>query len=52
MLDRAMTFIGGPGMRQGSLYKGDVGVALLEAELAEPSLSAMPLFESEGWPTS
>jgi serine/threonine protein kinase len=51
MLDRAMTFIGSPGMIQDSLYKGDVGVALLEAELSEPFLSAMPLYESEGWPS-
>jgi eukaryotic-like serine/threonine-protein kinase len=50
MLDRAIDFIGTPGMTQNSLYKGDVGVALLEAELEEPFLSAMPMFESEGWP--
>jgi hypothetical protein len=50
MLDRSMTYMGSPGMRRDSLYKGDVGVALLEADLAEPFLSAMPLFESEGWP--
>jgi serine/threonine-protein kinase len=48
MLDRAITFIGGPAMTPNSLYKGDVGVALLEAELAEPFQSAMPMFESEG----
>lgn len=50
LLDRSMMFIGSAGMTPNSLYKGDVGVALLEAELAEPFLSAMPLFESEGWP--
>lgn len=52
MLDRAVSFIGSPGMTQNSLYKGDIGVALLEAELEEPFLSAMPMFESEGWPVS
>ena len=51
LLDRSMTYIGSPGMRRDSRHKGDVGVALLEAELSEPFLSAMPLFESEGWPS-
>ena len=50
MLDRATTFVGSAGMTQNSLYKGDIGVALLEAEVAEPFLSAMPMFEGEGWP--
>jgi eukaryotic-like serine/threonine-protein kinase len=52
MLDRAITFIGSQAMTQNSLYKGDVGVAILEAELQEPLMSAMPMFESEGWPVS
>ena len=52
MLDRAMTFVGSPAMTPNSLYKGDVGVALLEAELGEPFQSAMPMFESEGWPVA
>jgi serine/threonine-protein kinase len=30
-----------------SLYKGDVGIAVLLAELADPTHSAMPIFESE-----
>ena len=51
MLDRATSFIGGQGMTPNSLYKGEVGVAVLEAELEEPLLSAMPMFESEGWPS-
>jgi len=33
-----------------SLYKGELGVALLVAELERPEASCMPLFESEGWP--
>ena len=32
-----------------SLYKGDIGVALLAADLACPEAAAMPFFESEGW---
>jgi hypothetical protein len=52
MLERSTAFIGSQGMTQNSLYKGDVGVALLEAELQEPLMSAMPMFESEGWPVA
>jgi serine/threonine-protein kinase len=51
-LDRAVGLVGSPAMRRNSLYKGDVGVALLEVELEEPFLSAMPMFEGEGWPES
>jgi serine/threonine-protein kinase len=32
-----------------SLYKGDLGLALLAKDLRHPELSSMPLFESEGW---
>jgi serine/threonine-protein kinase len=35
-----------------SLYKGEIGVALLAAELARPELACMPLFEPEGWPVA
>jgi serine/threonine-protein kinase len=31
------------------LYKGDGGLALLAAELEQPTSTAMPIFESEGW---
>jgi len=31
------------------LYKGGLGVALLGAELEDPSSARMPLFEPEGW---
>jgi len=31
------------------LYKGGLGVALLAAELEDPSSARMPLFEPEGW---
>ncbi len=33
-----------------SLYKGEVGVALLAVELANPESACMPFFEPEGWP--
>ena len=36
-------------MSPDSLYKGDLGVALLETELAEPFLASMPMFEPERW---
>ncbi len=32
-----------------SLYKGEVGVAALIADLARPEASSMPFFEEEGW---
>ena len=33
-----------------SLYKGALGAAVLEQDLAVPSRSCHPFFESEGWP--
>jgi hypothetical protein len=32
-----------------SLYKGNLGVALLAEEIEHPAWSAMPVFESERW---
>jgi serine/threonine-protein kinase len=32
-----------------SLYKGELGVAVLAADLARPEAAAMPFFEEEGW---
>ncbi|HEY6971562.1 MAG TPA: lanthionine synthetase LanC family protein [Candidatus Angelobacter sp.] len=32
-----------------SLYKGEMGVALLAAELSAPQTACMPFFEPEGW---
>ena len=32
-----------------SLYKGEVGVAVLAAELLDPEAACMPFFEPEGW---
>jgi serine/threonine-protein kinase len=36
--------------RRDSLYKGDVGIALLVEELEHPPFASMPLIETEGWP--
>jgi serine/threonine-protein kinase len=36
-------------MRANSLYKGDLGVAVLAADLSCPESSFMPLFEGEGY---
>jgi eukaryotic-like serine/threonine-protein kinase len=35
---------------QWSLYKGDVGVAVLAADLEHPETACMPVYEEEGWP--
>jgi serine/threonine-protein kinase len=37
-----------PAAMKHSLYKGEAGVALLAADLAQPASSCMPLFEAEG----
>lgn len=34
-----------------SLYKGEMGVAVLAAELPAPQTACMPFFEPEGWPS-
>jgi eukaryotic-like serine/threonine-protein kinase len=36
--------------RRHSLYKGELGLALLLADLSSPDESCMPFFEPEGWP--
>ena len=33
-----------------SLYKGNMGVAVLAAEVRNPESASMPFFEEEGWP--
>lgn len=41
----------GPGrrtLRSNSLYAGDVGIALLAAEVQRPDIARMPVFETEG----
>lgn len=34
-----------------SLYKGEMGVAVLAADLPAPQAACMPFFEPEGWPS-
>lgn len=48
--DRAVVASGAPDMPRDSLYKGEVGVAVLAADLGAPEASCMPFFEQEGWP--
>jgi eukaryotic-like serine/threonine-protein kinase len=38
------------GIRPDSLYKGEIGVAVLAADLTRPEMSCLPFFEAEGWP--
>lgn len=47
LADRAVEGIRTNALRRDSLYKGEVGVALLVAELERPEHSCMPLFEGE-----
>jgi hypothetical protein len=39
------------GLSRESLYKGEVGIALLASDLSRPEAACMPFFEREGWPT-
>jgi serine/threonine-protein kinase len=50
MADEAARMAAVPGTRGSSLYKGDVGIALLAADAMQPEVSCFPVFESEGWP--
>jgi serine/threonine-protein kinase len=50
LAERAVARPAIPPHRLDSLYHGDVGLALLVAELEAPELARMPLFEPEGWP--
>jgi serine/threonine-protein kinase len=50
LAERAAISIQQYSLRANSLYKGEVGVALLIADLERPELAAMPFFEHEGWP--
>ena len=47
---RAAAGVRSPSYPWHSLYAGELGVALLGIDLADPERSAMPVFESEGWP--
>jgi hypothetical protein len=48
LADRAALGIRRVTQRRDSLYKGEVGLALLAADLEDPLHSCMPLFEGEG----
>lgn len=50
LADQAATSIGAGSLSRDSLYKGEIGVALLAADLEQPEHASMPLYESEGWP--
>ena len=52
LAERAARAVRRDPLRRDSLYKGEVGVAVLAADLARPDWAAMPLFEREGWPTT
>jgi serine/threonine protein kinase len=49
LADRAVGAPAAPEMPAHSLYKGDLGVAVLAADLDHPESAAMPFFEAEGW---
>ncbi len=49
LAERAATAGGKSDLPPYSLYKGELGVAVLAADLARPEQSCMPLFEREGW---
>jgi eukaryotic-like serine/threonine-protein kinase len=51
LADRAAASVRRSAQRRDSLYKGEVGVALLVADLEDPLHACMPLFEGEGWQT-
>jgi serine/threonine-protein kinase len=50
LADRAAIGVRRFTQRRDSLYKGEIGVALLAADLEDPLNACVPLFESEGWP--
>jgi serine/threonine-protein kinase len=50
LAERAAGAVTAPAFPWSSLYRGEVGVAVLAADLASPEASAMPVFEGEGWP--
>ena len=49
LASRAATSVRADSLRRDSLYKGEVGVALLAADLQTPEYACMPLFDAEGW---
>ena len=51
LADRAAVRVRQYALRRDSLYKGEVGIAVLAADLERPLESCMPAFEAEGWAT-
>jgi hypothetical protein len=45
----AVTGVRSRSLRPDSLYKGEIGLALLVVDLERPQHACMPLFEPEGW---
>ncbi|MBV7329545.1 protein kinase [Chloroflexi bacterium TSY] len=41
--------LGTNGIYRDSLYKGEIGMAILVADIATPEAASMPFFEAEGW---
>jgi serine/threonine-protein kinase len=50
LADRAAIAVQRDALRRDSLYKGEVGVALLAADLEDPLHACLPLFEGQAWP--
>jgi hypothetical protein len=49
LANRAAISIKSSAIRNDSLYKGEIGVAVLAVDVFRPEASCMPLFEQEGW---
>lgn len=52
LAERAAEDIRTQALRRDSLYKGEIGVALLAVDLERPEEARMPFFETEDWPDS
>jgi serine/threonine-protein kinase len=50
LADRAVANVRTHALRRDSLYKGDIGVAVLLADLQAPAHATMALYDAEGWP--
>jgi serine/threonine-protein kinase len=50
LAERSLEWLGNAWTHPNALYKGDLGIALLMEDLADPTGAAMPLFSPEGWP--
>ena len=49
LANKAAVGIRGRDLPVDSLYKGEVAIAVLAADLSKPEWSSMPFFEAEGW---